>query len=243
ESLVEVQENAPEEMEGTEDPHKENTDSDQYHASDNKTGETANPLIKVNGHREITSTSRLWHHLMIDLETMGKNPDAPINAIAGKFFDPATGEMGPEFSKTIDLETAGGVIERDTIKWWLKQSREAQSAILTDEIPLDDALLQFREFIDENSGEFFVQVWGNGATFDNVILRRSYERQGIPCPWRYTNDRDVRTMVALGLVMDFDARTTIPFEGEHHNALHDTRYQAKYVSAIWQKLIPSQADF
>ncbi len=68
--------------------------------------------------------------------------------------------MGPEFSKTIDLETAGGVIDRDTIKWWLKQSREAQSAIMTDEIPLDDALLQLREFIDENSSEFFVQVWG-----------------------------------------------------------------------------------
>ncbi|WP_415829273.1 3'-5' exoribonuclease domain-containing protein, partial [Escherichia coli] len=50
------------------------------------------------------------------------------------------------------------VIDRDTIKWWLKQSREAQSAIMTDEIPLDDALLQLREFIDENSGEFFVQV-------------------------------------------------------------------------------------
>ncbi|EEQ9488201.1 hypothetical protein ACGLE4_000921, partial [Escherichia coli] len=27
------------------------------------------------------------------------------------------------------------------------------------------------------------------------------------------------------------------------NALDDARYQAKYVSAIWQKLIPSQADF
>ncbi|KPP52398.1 exonuclease [Escherichia coli] len=243
ENQAEAQKNDPEEMEGTEHLHKENTGSDQYHASDNKTGETANPLIKVNGHHEISSTSRLWHHLMIDLETMGKNPDAPINSIAGKFFDPATGEMGPEFSKTIDLETAGGVIDRDTIKWWLKQSREAQSSILTDEITLDDALLQFREFIDENSGEFFVQVWGNGATFDNVILRRSYERQGIPCPWRYTNDRDVRTMVALGLVMDFDTRTTIPFEGERHNALHDARYQAKYVSAIWQKLLPSQADF
>ncbi|MDA6312851.1 hypothetical protein OSK66_25630, partial [Escherichia coli] len=25
--------------------------------------------------------------------------------------------------------------------------------------------LQLREFIDENSGEFFVQVWGNGANF------------------------------------------------------------------------------
>lgn len=243
ESQDEARKKNPEEMENAVLPNKQCTEGDQHANGNNETGETANPLIKVNGHHESTSTSRLWHHLMIDLETMGKNPDAPINAIAGKFFDPATGEMGPEFSKTIDLETAGGVIDRDTIKWWLKQSREAQSAILTDEIPLDDALLQFREFIDENSGEFFVQVWGNGATFDNVILRRSYERQGIPCPWRYTNDRDVRTMVALGLVMDFDARTTIPFEGERHNALNDARYQAKYVSAIWQKLLPSQADF
>ncbi|EES9592015.1 exonuclease [Escherichia coli] len=243
ESQDEAREKDPEEMESAVYPNKECSEGDQHANGNNETGETANPLIKVNGHRESTSTSRLWHHLMIDLETMGKNPDAPINALAGKFFDPATGEMGPEFSKTIDLETAGGVIDRDTIKWWLKQSREAQSAILTDEIPLDDALLQLREFIDENSGEFFVQVWGNGANFDNVILRRSYERQGIPCPWRYTNDRDVRTMVALGLVMDFDARSVITFEGERHNALHDARYQAKYVSAIWQKLIPSQADF
>ncbi|EFJ1161814.1 exonuclease [Escherichia coli] len=240
---AEVQEDDPEEIEGAEHPNNESAGNDQHHTSDSETGEAADPLIAVNGHHEITSTSRLWHHLMIDLETMGKNPDAPINSLAGKFFDPATGEMGPEFSKTIDLETAGGVIDRDTIKWWLKQSREAQSAILTDEIPLDDALLQLREFINENSGEFFVQVWGNGANFDNVILRRSYERQEIPCPWRYTNDRDVRTIVALGLVMDFDARSVITFEGERHNALHDARYQAKYVSAIWQKLFPNQADF
>ena len=243
ENQVEVQENDPEEMEGAEHPHKENPGGNQHHASDNKTGETADHSIKVNGHHEITSTSRTCDHLMIDLETMGKNPDAPIISIGAIFFDPQTGDMGPEFSKTIDLETAGGVIDRDTIKWWLKQSREAQSAIMTDEIPLDDALLQLREFIDENSGEFFVQVWGNGANFDNTILRRSYERQEIPCPWRYYNDRDVRTIVELGKAIDFDARTAIPFEGERHNALDDARYQAKYVSAIWQKLIPSQADF
>ncbi|EPD9065113.1 3'-5' exoribonuclease domain-containing protein [Escherichia coli] len=243
ENQVEVQENDPEEMEGAEHPHKENPGGNQHHASDNKTGETTDHSIKVNGHHEITSTSRTCDHLMNDLETMGKNPDAPIISIGAIFFDPQTGDMGPEFSKTIDLETAGGVIDRDTIKWWLKQSREAQSAIMTDEIPLDDALLQLREFIDENSGEFFVQVWGNGANFDNTILRRSYERQGIPCPWRYYNDRDVRTIVELGKAIDFDARTAIPFEGERHNALDDARYQAKYVSAIWQKLIPSQADF
>ncbi|EET9014680.1 exonuclease [Escherichia coli] len=243
ESQDEAREKDPEEMESAGLPNKECTEGDQHANGNNETGETANPLIKVNGHRESTSTSRMWDHLMIDLETMGKNPDAPIASIGAVFFDPQTGEIGPEFSKIIDMDTCGGTVDISTIKWWLKQSREAQSAILTDEIPLDDALLQFREFIDENSGESFVQVWGNGANFDNVILRRSYERQEIPCPWRYTNDRDVRTMVALGLVMGFDARNVITFEGERHNALHDARYQAKYVSAIWQKLFPNQADF
>ncbi|ENE3311198.1 TPA: RecE family exodeoxyribonuclease, partial [Escherichia coli] len=165
ESQDEAREKDPEEIESAGLPNKECTEGDQHANDNNEIGETANPLIKVNGHRKSTSTSRLWHHLMIDLETMGKNPDAPIISIDAIFFDPQTGDMGPEFSKTIDLETAGGVIDRDVIKRWLKQSREAQSAIMTDEIPLDDALLQLREFIDENSGEFFVQVWGNGANF------------------------------------------------------------------------------
>ncbi|EIK6579803.1 3'-5' exoribonuclease, partial [Escherichia coli] len=122
ENQVEVQENDPEEMEGAEHPHKENPGGNQHHDSDNETGEATDPLINVNGHHEITSTSRTCDHLMIDLETMGKNPDAPIISIGAIFFDPQTGDMGPEFSKTIDLETAGGVIDRDTIKWWLKQS-------------------------------------------------------------------------------------------------------------------------
>ncbi|EPT7434577.1 RecE family exodeoxyribonuclease, partial [Escherichia coli] len=73
-NLVEVQEDDSEKMEGAEHPHKENAGSAQDHASDSETGETADPLITVNGHRIITSTSRTCDHLMIDLETMGKNP-------------------------------------------------------------------------------------------------------------------------------------------------------------------------
>ncbi|MCZ8579110.1 exonuclease, partial [Escherichia albertii] len=74
ENQAESQEKNPEEMEGTEHPHKEDTDGDQYHDSDNKTGGAADHSIKMNGHHENTSTSRAGIHLMIDLETMGKNP-------------------------------------------------------------------------------------------------------------------------------------------------------------------------
>ncbi|ENI4198399.1 3'-5' exoribonuclease [Escherichia coli] len=246
ENQVEVQENDPKEMEGAEHPHKENAGSAQDHASDNETGETADPLIAVNGHHVITSTSRVWYHLMIDLETMGTNTNAPIVVIGAVFFDPQTGEIGPVFYIVISLTDAmntGAVPDGGTIEWWLKQSSEARAAILTEQVKLKDALSQFREFINEYSDEKFVQVWGNGATFDNAILRTSYERLDIPCPWRYHNDRDVRTIVELGKTIDFDARTVIPFEGVRHNALDDARHQAKYVSAIWQKLIPNPVDF
>ncbi|HAU8193203.1 TPA: exonuclease [Escherichia coli] len=246
ENQVEVQENDPEEMEGAEHPHKENAGSAQDHASDNETSGTADPLIAVNGHHFITSTSRVWYHLMIDLETMGTNTNAPIVVIGAVFFDPQTGEIGPVFYIVISLTDAmntGAVPDGGTIKWWLKQSSEARAAILTDQVKLRDALSRFREFINEYSDEKFVQVWGNGATFDNAILRTSYERLDIPCPWRYHNDRDVRTIVELGKTIDFDARTVIPFEGVRHNALDDARHQAKYVTATIQKLIPSQADF
>ncbi|EFO2069400.1 exonuclease [Escherichia coli O8] len=246
ENQVEVQENAPKEMEGAEHPHKENAGSAQDHASDNETGETADSLIAVNGHHVITSTSRVWYHLMIDLETMGTNTNAPIVVIGAVFFDPQTGEIGPVFYIVISLTDAmntGAVPDGGTIEWWLKQSSEARAAILTDQVKLKDALSQFREFISEYSDEKFVQVWGNGATFDNAILRTSYERLDLPCPWRYHNDRDVRTIVELGKTIDFDARTVIPFEGVRHNALDDARHQAKYVTATIQKLIPSQADF
>ncbi|EHH7505937.1 3'-5' exoribonuclease, partial [Escherichia coli] len=226
ENQVEVQENDPEEMEGAEHPHKENAGSAQDHASDNETGEAADHSIKVNGHHEITSTSRVWYHLMIDLEAMGTNANAPIVVIGAVFFDPQTGEIGPVFYIVISLTdtmNTGAVPDGGTIEWWLKQSSEARAAILTDQVKLKDALSRFREFINEYSDEKFVQVWGNGATFDNAILRRSYERQGIPCPWRYHNDRDVRTIVELGKTIDFDARTVIPFEGVRHNALDDAR--------------------
>ena len=246
ENQVEVQENDPKEMEGAEHPHKENAGSAQDHASDSETGETADPLIAVNGHHVITSTSRVWYHLMIDLETMGTNTNAPIVVIGAVFFDPQTGEIGPVFYIVVSLTDAmntGAVPDGGTIEWWLKQSSEARAAILTDQVKLRDALSRFREFINEYSDEKFVQVWGNGATFDNAILRTSYERLDIPCPWRYCNDRDVRTIVELGKTIDFDARTVIPFEGVRHNALDDARHQAKYVTATIQKLIPNPVDF
>ncbi|HDK6876854.1 TPA: 3'-5' exoribonuclease [Klebsiella quasipneumoniae] len=182
-------------------------------------------------------------HVMVDLETMGKKHNAPIVAIGAVVFDPATGSIGESFYKVVCLESSvnwGAVIDPSTVIWWLKQSSEARSAIVNDDaIPLLDALLQFREFVSDNvaGGSKNAQVWGNGASFDNSILRSSYDCIAEDYPWEYWNVRDVRTMVELGQAIGFDPKTTIPFEGDRHNALADAIHQARYVSAIWQRII------
>ncbi|EMF1904218.1 3'-5' exoribonuclease [Raoultella ornithinolytica] len=182
-------------------------------------------------------------HVMVDLETMGKKHNAPIVAIGAVVFDPATGSIGESFYKVVCLESSvnwGAVIDPSTVIWWLKQSSEARSASVNDDaIPLQDALLQFREFVSDNvaGGSKKAQVWGNGASFDNSILRSSYDCIAEDYPWEYWNDRDVRTMVELGQAISFDPKTTIPFEGSRHNALADAIHQARYVSAIWQRII------
>lgn len=118
---------------------------------------------------------------------------------------------------------------------------EARAAICIDDtLSISDALSELSHFINQHADNTkYLKVWGNGATFDNVILRGAYERAGQICPWAYWNDHDVRTIVTLGRSIGFDPKMDMPFDGERHNALADARHQAKYVSAIWQKLIPA----
>lgn len=109
-----------------------------------------------------------------------------------------------------------------------------------DAMPITDALSELSHFIHRHAYNLkYMKVWGNGATFDNVILRGAYERAGRICPWEFWNDHDVRTIVTLGRSVGFDPKRDMPFIGDVHNALADARHQAKYVSAIWQKIIPA----
>lgn len=183
-----------------------------------------------------------YTHLMVDLETMGSGPDAPIVSIGAVYFDPSTGNTGAEFYQVVSLESSmsfGMKPDASTIQWWLKQSSEARSAILVDEaMGLRETLELLADFIAENAanGSHTVQLWGNGCSFDNVILRRAYALTETPFAVPFWNDRDVRTMVELGKSVGINPRFDIPFEGDMHNALSDARHQVKYVSAIWQHL-------
>ena len=210
------------------------------------TDATGEPPASLNNepvhHIDTDHLNAFYTHLMVDLETMGSGPDAPIVSIGAVYFDPSTGNTGAEFYQVVSLESSmsfGMKPDASTIQWWLKQSSEARSAILVDEaLGLRETLELLADFIAENAanGSHTVQLWGNGCSFDNVILRRAYALTETPFAVPFWNDRDVRTMVELGKSVGINPRYDIPFEGDMHNALSDARHQVKYVSAIWQRL-------
>ena len=171
---------------------------------------------------------------MLDIETMGTKVGCKVMSIGACKFDINTGEIGETFHQQINLETCTGSFDASTVLWWLKQSDEARSKFKdNDKQPSSkEVVTSFMNFVDADS-----KVWGNGSTFDNSILSNLADNLGIPVKWEYWNDRDVRTIVELGKAIGFDPKKDMPFIGIKHDALADAIHQAKYVSAIYGKLI------
>lgn len=168
----------------------------------------------------------IYSNVMLDLEAMGNGPNAAIVAIGAIAFDIESGELGPAYYNRVSLESAvegGGVMDTSTVTWWLQQGDEARQEIARPGgMHINEALQSFATWLAEST-EPDVAVWGNGASFDNVILRGAYQRAMRAVPWKWWNDRCYRTIKAQ--------HRDVPFErlGTHHNALSDATSQAMHL--------------
>lgn len=175
--------------------------------------------------------------VMLDIETLGKGNNALILSIGACFFDRNTGAIGAtfhEFICTDSSESFGLKIDASTVLWWLTQDYDARKAITDGQqraLPLPVVMHKLDSFINRG-----VRVWGNGATFDNTIVKNACKACDVNDPWEFWNDRDVRTIVDLGKDVGFDPKKDMPFDGVKHDALADAIHQAKYTAAIYQRL-------
>ncbi|MBN3265401.1 3'-5' exonuclease [Pectobacterium brasiliense] len=181
------------------------------------------------------------NHVMIDIETLGTNPNAPIASIGATFFNPATGELGEQFYCRVDFENDmlnGAVPDGATIKWWLRQSSDARAELICDDA---DAVIVFRavrdlnDWLTDNADNLkSLKVWANSPSFDLVIMKSKFERLDLDIPWKYWNEQDVRTVKEVGRALGVDVS---PFTGTRHNALHDAVNQAALVSSVMSRLV------
>lgn len=167
-------------------------------------------------------------HFIVDLETMGNGPRAAIASIGV-----AVAREGLLTDSTyipVSLESSvqhGGELDASTVLWWLGQGEEARAAVRAGATPLRDALSYLTDFVRSHSPmPNATYIWGNGSSFDCVILRSAYQATGLEAPWPFWNDRDLRTLLHL-----YPAAKALPFEGIKHHALDDARHEAKQLVA------------
>ncbi|MBY0237899.1 MAG: 3'-5' exoribonuclease [Burkholderiaceae bacterium] len=186
--------------------------------------------LATNGHKT------LMPDVMIDLETMGTRPDAPIIAIGAVAFDIDKGVLGERFYTTVDLASSvsqGARIDPGTVMWWLKQGDEARAALQDgSQAPVNIALQNLTLWLRTNCAPTNkLRPWGNGANFDPVILEEHYRKADLDVPWKFWNIRCCRTLAALR--PDIKRQNN----GTMHNALDDAIAQAEQIIAIFQSMI------
>ncbi|WP_440863378.1 3'-5' exonuclease [Symbiopectobacterium purcellii] len=184
------------------------------------------------------------NHVMIDLETLGTNPNAPIASIGAVFFNPQTGELGEQFYCRVDFVNhmqRGASPDGDTIKWWLRQSPEARAELVRDDSSsIFEALDDVRCWLLDNVYDInCLQVWAKAPSFDCVILRAAFNLVLGDAPWHYRNEQDVRTIEALARYQDLDIQI---FKVGKHHALADAVNQAALVSAVISRLAQNQGS-
>ena len=171
-------------------------------------------------------------NLMLDLETMGTGTNAAIISIGAVYLDLENNKLGKEFYTNVDLKSSvesGGVMDPDTVMWWLGQSEEARNNLINIDKKnpsIEQALLDFTSFIENRET---IKIWGNGSDFDNVILAGAYFRCGIVRPWSFRNNRCYRTLKALHPEVSYTKPIT------SHNALEDAKAQAQVLLQILKR--------
>lgn len=169
-------------------------------------------------------------HVMIDIETMGKGGNAAILSIGAVKFNPLNvGEpIEDRFQVGVTMESCvrhGLTLDASTVEWWLHPDRRPawDDYLLLQRVDLWEALEGFSRWFGPQS----LPTWGNGATFDNVILRNAYAATDQECPWKFYDDRCYRTLKNLA------SEIKIERLGTHHSALDDALSQATHLQQIY----------
>ena len=176
--------------------------------------------------------------IMLDIETLGMDSNSLVVSISAVAFDLKSNKIGDKFEiglkKDEQLEK-GAVVDQDSLRWWDKQSDDAKAMLkMLDKHNIKFALETFNKWIcdySENSEK--VNLWGNGASFDNVIINNLYKRHDIEFVVPYWCNRDVRTLVYLA---NIDPRE-YEFLGTKHHGISDCLHQIRYCQDAYNKLL------
>lgn len=190
-------------------------------------------------------------HMMIDIETLGTRPSAPVIQIGARLFrlptldryEPDTVLLGRSWLVNInvlDLLLHKALVDQDTVDWWGKQGPEAIAGLLSPQpVSIVAALRGLKMFVGSIGAEVgddvggLEGVWANGDSFDIGLINILHEAVGLELPWAYNSPRDCRTLWVAAREL---AGWTRPGRQTLHNGDADSTDQALDVIGAWRAL-------
>lgn len=168
-------------------------------------------------------------NIMLDIETLSSKPNGIILSVAAVpfYFEVESPSLAPfQMNCSIDEQYAKGRhIDTPTLQWWMHQPRFKErykdqhhpTYVLHG---LVYAIENWKKGFNAKSKD--VRLWAKSPSYDLVMLKSLADDFYVKLPWKFYQERDVRTLYELG---DID-NNSLP--DAPHNPIEDCNLQIKY---------------
>lgn len=185
----------------------------------------------------------VFPHVMIDIETLGTEPGSVITQIGAVAFfaddnPDAPFEMFRSSASAQSGVDLGMTMNPATIAWWMQQGDEARKSMevgMRSGPTIDEALSAFGLWFERVAGAG-TRVWGNGASFDLVLMRAAYKACGLTPTWTYRQEMCFRTIRGLAAATEAGRAVledkTLSEGLIAHDAKHDALLQARQLCKL-----------
>ena len=128
-------------------------------------------------------------HYMIDIETLGKGPNAMVLSIAAVKFDHNEVIKAVEIYPDLDEQQQNyHQIDIDTLLWWMKSKEILSEYLSKHRKNLNFCYHQLAFFLFDRTAE--TKIWSKSPRFDLQILENLWNNH--PHLWDYRSQGDVR---------------------------------------------------
>ena len=185
---------------------------------------------------------------MVDVEALGSGKNGRLIQLGAVGFDFNEGVL--EVHELLQMEDRcfnmrvalypGAVEEPSNVAFWLdpKQAPAHTEIMRMEEHPLPEVLTKFSKFLKEWLGTRG-KLWAKPPQFDLRLIDDAYTLAGIPRPWEYRHEHDLRTLLYIARqvpLSGFKAPDVSNAKLVPHYALHDAVEQAVIAQAAYRSL-------
>lgn len=173
------------------------------------------------------------NNFMLDVRALGKAPDSPIFAIECVFFEPSTGQIGPQFYRAINIRTVGNIYPEAVLQL-MKGDNAQRAEVISATCSELDAIRSACKFINTTASKHETLIcWTAGDSIDVTKLGCALSRYGIGPHLPSFEIRHLSTLIHIAGITGY---TPHPRRSTATYMLTDAVYRAEQVCEVWQRL-------